>query len=175
MFNFDFKKGAFPPALGPAREYIESLQKGQAAWFEFQTALTEYQPVLMALGVKTWEVTVAKLEAAIVEKSVINPREIYDIWIESGEEAYASVVATEEYQQMQGKLSNTTMACKQYNQDVLQALLREMQLPSKQDMDSAYERIQGLTRSLKELKKEITTLKQQLDSLQLKKSTTHAK
>lgn len=96
------------------------------------------------------------------QEQPLTTRQIYDIWIDCGEQTYAEIVTTEAYQKIYGRFANATMACKNHSQDIRQEMLRSMNLPTKQDLNSAYERIQTLTRELREAKKDIADLKRQV-------------
>lgn len=150
------------PAVGPSRESIEMLQQWQPLLADYHQAWVEYQPILMELCFKAWKQTLAKVGESMKQEPPLTTRQIYDIWIACGEETYAEIVATENYQKIYGKLANASMACKKHNQVMLQDVLRSMNLPTKQDLNSAYERIQTLTRELRDAKKDIADLKRQM-------------
>lgn len=150
------------PAIGPSRESIEMLQECQPLLAEYYEAWMEYQPILMEVWFKAWKRTVDKIEESMKQEQPLTTRQIYDIGIECGEQTYADIVTTENYQKIYGRFANAAMACKNHAQDIRQEMLRSMNLPTKQDLDSAYERIQTLTRELRDAKKDIADLKQQM-------------
>ena len=147
-------------AIGPSRENIEMLQQGQPLLANFMQTLLDYQPILGEIWLEAWKRTLAKVDASMKQKETLTTRQLYDLWIECGEQTYAEVVITEDYQKIYGKFSNTFMACKNHNQTILQEILRSMNLPTKQDLNSAYERIQILARQVREQKKDIADLKE---------------
>ena len=149
------------PAMGPARESVEMLQEGRSLLADYNQACLEYQPILMEVWFKAWRQTLVKVGESMKQEQPLTSRQIYDIWIDSGEQTYAEMVTTENYQKIYGRFANAAMACKNHGQANLQAVLRSIDLPTKEDLNSVYERIQTLTRELREAKKDIADLKQQ--------------
>ena len=159
---FDFIKDSTFPAMGPSRESIEMLQEWKSLLADYHQASLEYQPLLMQIGFEAWKQTLIKVGESMNHPSPLTGRQVYDIWIDCGEKAYAQTVTTENYQKTHGRFANAAMACKKQSQANLQGVLCSLDLPTKKDLNSVYERIQALTRELKNAKKDIACLKQQM-------------
>lgn len=147
-------------AIGPSRENLEMLQQGQPLFADFMQSLLDYQPILGEVWLEAWKRTLTKVDAAMKQEETLTTRQLYDLWIECGEQTYAEVVTKDDYQKIYGKFANALLACKNHNQSILEEIFRNMNLPTKQDLNSAYERIQVLAREVREHKKDIADLKE---------------
>ena len=150
------------PSLGYAREWQAKWQEGLKHWQAFQTAQQEYSEILNKISLRSIEL-LRKKSTELVEENETTPsspktmREIYDLWVECGEEAYAEFVCTEEYAQANANLINTLMACKLYEQQMTDSWLSLLNMPTRKELDTFSLRMQQMRRELKILQAKQST------------------
>lgn len=162
-------------AVGPFRETIEILQQEKPLLNDIGQAFSQYQPLLINMWFEACSRAVAKCMDSVQQGTPLTGRQMYNTWIECGEQTYAEVVNTENYQKIYGNFVNASMAYKKHNQAILQKALSGMNLPTKQELDSAYENIRILTREVRASKQDIIHLKQKIQELSTLASSLQAK
>lgn len=152
------------PTLGHTREWQAKWQEGIKHWQAFQTAQQEYSDLLNKISLRSVELLRDKTrafattdEATPAQTSPKTMREVYDLWVECGEEAYAEFAGTEEYVQANANLINSLMACKLYEQEMTDSLLNMLNMPTRKELDTFSLRMQQMRRELKILQaKQVT-------------------
>jgi hypothetical protein len=121
------------PALGPAREYLEIVQKINDLGSQFQRAYAEFSAHLAGIpqdamrGIKNPGVGAA-----------------YDEWIESAESAYAALAHGATFARLLGELCNTLNALKVQRGKLLEYFARQLDLPTRAEVDSLHQQIRLL-------------------------------
>ncbi len=145
---------AFP--LGPAREQ-------QLAWQAYQQALADYQVrmqvVLYAYGqvfTQSLQAVPAQVDALAAQgKAVTGFRELYELWIECGEQAFAPLARDEQFIAAQAASANALSCLKIAQQALLEQWLKQHDLPTRSELNSVHLR-------MRELLTRVTELEQQL-------------
>lgn len=178
-----YQKFLTMPALGYSRESQEQLQKLQQQWLKYGEALQGYNQVLGKITEKAFEIFGNKTRD-IATGSAPSPeslRAIYNLWVDSGEEAYAEFATTPEFTKAQAGLVNALMAVKQQEQILTDGFLGQFGLPTRRELDTAHQRIHQLqrqVRSLQEaqadsgiqlLREEVAALKREIEGDKAKK------
>lgn len=145
------------PALGLTRERQEALQKLQhlvGEYWQQQAALTQlWNEVLTAAFKRLSETLTAKLQKGDVPKS---GKALYDMWVESGEAAYATMAHSPRYAKAQADLGNTLAKLRTQQREIIESFSRELDLPTRAELNTVHRR-------LKDMKAEIRALRAELD------------
>ncbi|MGH8760645.1 MAG: class III poly(R)-hydroxyalkanoic acid synthase subunit PhaE [Burkholderiales bacterium] len=137
------------PAVGYLREWQEQTQGGVRLTMDYQQALQEYLQAHGRLGVDALERLAAKIiEHAEQGKEINTLREVYDLWVDCGEEAYSAFVFTEEYADIYARLVNALMALKHHHQTAVDEVAGSLNLPTHQGITTVQRRQQELRREI---------------------------
>ena len=133
------------PGVGYTREWQEQSQALARLWMEHQKAYQDYNEVFSRVGVNTMKRFQDKLMSLSGgENPVSTLRELYDLWVDCAEDAYAEMVNTEEYAEANARLVNTLMAWKQEGRSMVDEVLGMMNLPTRRELDSVHKRIKEM-------------------------------
>lgn len=145
------------PAVGYTREWQEQTQKTARLALDYQRALQEYVHAHGRLGADAVGRFVKKvLEQAEQGKEITTLREVYDLWVDCGEEAYNAFVLTDEYAQIYSDLVNSMLALKHQSQAIVDEVAGAFNLPTQRGFTTVQRRQQ-------ELRREIWALRTSLD------------
>ena len=137
------------PAVGYMREWQEQTQGGVRLTMDYQQALQEYVHAHGRLGVDALERLAAKIiERAEQGREINTLREVYDLWVDCGEEAYSALVFTEEYADIYARLVNALMALKHHNQTAVDNVAESLNLPTHQGITTLQRRQQEFRREI---------------------------
>lgn len=166
------------PPLGYTREWQGEMQRWGQLWLEHVEALREYGTLLTRSNMKAAELLGAKLrELADAGRSPESFRAFYDLWVDAGEEAYAEVALSQAFAQAQARLTNTLMAVKRQEQQMVDEVLSALNMPTRRELDTSHRRLHELQRQvwrlqealddagILELREEVMRLRRELQSL----------
>ena len=154
------------PGLGPDREAQAQMQKGVKLLSEYQQVSGEFQEQLSKVGVEALEAMRLRiLEMGKQGKEIKSLREIYDLWVDCNEKAYAELVYTDEYSELHGRLTNALLAVKQHQGKVMDKLLAKLNIPTRQGMNTVLKRVQEMKRGQSKSAAKITALENELRDL----------
>lgn len=134
---------------GYTKKLREQIHGGAQLWDDYRRNLQEYQAGLATVAADA----VQRLQERILVlgssgKSLGSLRDIYDLWIDCNEAAYAEHVLTEEYARRFGRLVNSLMAFKRHCQELIEEALAAMNMPTRQGMNSVRRHQQEMRREL---------------------------
>ena len=145
------------PNVGYTRESQDKVQQSGKLWLDYNRASQEYAAAHGKLMVTTSERLIERIIAISEQGEEINGlRQIYDIWVDCGEEAYLEFTSTEEFADIYGRMANTLMALKQHSRTSVDETLGALGMPTRQGFDT-------LLRRHQELRREVATLKANQD------------
>lgn len=158
----DLERFLSVPGLGYTREVQEQGQELTRLALEYQRALQAYAATFRTLGLDTLE----RLERRLAElakrgEPVTTLRALYDLWVDSSEEAYFALVATEAYAEAYGRMVNKLMALKKHGRTMVDEVVGAMGLPTGHGLNTLHQRQQ-------ELRREVVALRRELESLRPK-------
>jgi class III poly(R)-hydroxyalkanoic acid synthase PhaE subunit len=160
------------PGVGYTREWQEDMQKMARLWMEHQQASQEYAEALSKVGSDTVNRLQSKLMSLTgSENPVSTLRELYDLWVDCAEDAYAELVNSDEYSQINARLVNTLMAYKQQARRMIDDTLGMMNMPTRRELDSVHKRLhdvkkqQNAAPDVSGLQAEVAALRQELAEL----------
>jgi hypothetical protein len=77
--------------------------------------------------------------------------QLYEIWVNCAEEAYAATVHRQDFSRLQAELANTSAALLAEQRRQAEALVRAFGLPTRNEVDALYAQVKDLRRELAEL------------------------
>ena len=156
------------PGLGPDREAQAEMQKAIKQINEYQQLACEFQTQISKAGVEALEAMRSRiLEMAEQGDEINSLHEIYDLWVDCNEKAYAELVYTDEYSELYGRLTNAQLAVKQHQGKVVDKLLAKLNIPTRQGMNTVLQRVQEMKRTQSNSAAKITALEKELQALRL--------
>jgi class III poly(R)-hydroxyalkanoic acid synthase PhaE subunit len=152
--------------VGYTRESQEQFQEGIRLWNEYQKVSQEYNQAWYKVGMEAIEAMRQKILAMAKEgKAVKSLRELYDLWIDCNEEAYASFAHTPEYSRIYGRLTNALMAVKQHGRNIVDEGLGALNVPTHKGINTLQKRQYDMGRQQKDALKKIQDLQQEIAEL----------
>jgi class III poly(R)-hydroxyalkanoic acid synthase PhaE subunit len=140
------------PALGPAREQQESLQRMSAAAARCAQAqarlATQWNEILSAglhdLG--------NRLSPGLqLGQQPGSMKEVYDSWIGSAEKAYASAANNATFIHAQAEFANALSELKLAQREMVEEWARQFNLPTRAELDSLHRQVHELTAAVRRL------------------------
>jgi len=154
------------PGVGPDRETQAQMQEGLKLLNDYQQVSSEYQAEMSKVGIEALEAMRQRiLEMAEQGKEIKSLREIYDLWVDCNEKAYAELVYTDEYSELYGRLTNALLAVKQHQGKVMDKLLAKLNMPTRQGMNTVLKRVQEMKRGQSKSAAKIKALENELHAL----------
>lgn len=143
------------PPIGIAREHtaaLRELAKAQAECQRLEQALRS-----MLVGVQTEALNL--LERRVRERqgtqAVRGFRELYDLWVECGEQVFAQVAHSEAYCQLQAQLGNASMQLRARQQKLIEHALKQFDLPTRSELNSVHRQLREQAQRLRELEQQL--------------------
>jgi class III poly(R)-hydroxyalkanoic acid synthase PhaE subunit len=152
MGNFNPAEWLQWPALGPAREQQESVQKLAALvarCAQAQGKLATLWNDIIAAGLKELGGKLApKLQSGGMPGSM---KELYDNWVESAESAYKSAAHGAAFMQAQAELSNAMSALRVAQREMLEGWGKQFDLPTRAEINSLHQQMKQLNEAVRKL------------------------
>lgn len=141
------------PGVGYTRESQEQMQEAMRLVVDYQRAWQEYANVHARLGINTLERLTERVIQGIEQGEELKSlREIYELWVDCGEEIYLGYVSTEEYAEIYARMVNALMALKRQGRGMADEGLSALGMPTRRGFDTIQRRQQELRRQVVELK-----------------------
>jgi len=157
------------PGVGYTRESQEQAQEGIRLWVDYQKAAQNYNNVLTRVGTEAVEHMRKRiLEMAEAGEEIHTLRQIYDIWVDCNEEAYAKLAHGDEFSELYGEVTNALMGIKRYSRNVVDEMLAALNMPTRKGINTMQKRQQELRRDFKVANRKIETLEEELSALRRK-------
>ena len=137
------------PALGPAREQQEALQKLA------QLGMRCVQAQMQVSG--QWNDIIGKSLRELAErlaprlKSGATPgsmKELYDLWVDSAESVYGQAARAGNFVQAQAELTNATSQLRSAQRELLEEWARQFDLPTRSELNSIHQQLRELKAAL---------------------------
>ncbi len=171
----DWHRPQHMPAFGLQREQQEKQQALMAAMLDSAEQQRRYQALVLRANAQGLERLQDKLaEHSEPGRQIESLKALYDLWIDSAEEAYAEIALSDEFREVYGAMVNAQMLERQLMQQQLEELCGQLGLPTRSEVDSLGKRLQEVRREqraasrgdaneeLAALRAELATLKRQL-------------
>jgi len=140
------------PGVGYTRESQEQMQNFARLVLDYQKALQDYADTHGKLGVDTIDRLYKKI-VALTEKGekITALRQVYDLWVDSSEEAYGEFVMSPTFQEIYGRMVNALMRVKHHAGTLVDETLGALNMPTRREMNTVLKRQQELRRELRAL------------------------
>jgi class III poly(R)-hydroxyalkanoic acid synthase PhaE subunit len=147
------------PPLGYTREWQEQVQEWGALWLEHAQAMQDYQTAIGSVGGRALDKLGSRLlKRAQDGKPVESLREGYDLWVDCAEDAYAEVAGSAGFIAAQARLTNTLMAVKRHEQQLVAELQSGFNMPTRHELNTSHRRVHELRRELKRVEEQVQEL-----------------
>jgi hypothetical protein len=146
-FSFDVEHMA---AFGYTRERQLQQQALAAAMREYLESAGKYQALIQranAEGFERLKVKLADLTAST--QQIDSLKALYDLWVDGAEEAYAQIALSDEFRQVYGAMVNAQSRVRQLQQEQLEAVCRELGMPTRSEVTALGKRLQEMRRELR--------------------------
>lgn len=144
--------GGEMPALGLTRERQESMRRLQnllSGFAQQQSRLAALWNEIIGDALKLYGERVgARLTSGNPPSSA---KELYDLWIESGETAYAKAAHGPAYAKAQADLGNTLARLRIEQREIVESWSRQLDLPTRAEINTVHRRIKELRSELRRL------------------------
>lgn len=150
------------PSVGVAREHQAKILRAFDAFAELRKVMVKFNQMTMSALTKSVETVMATLmEKGKKGEKIESVRDLNRLWLDSADNVFTQMYASEEYVAAQRELSSASMTYKIRQQDVVEMVLKNLNLPTRSELDDSY-------KVLYELRKEVKTLKKALQEQQAK-------
>ena len=138
------------PAFGQYREHQERWQALQLAQQEYQQQTEVFNALMMKCAQRAFEVFEDKLIAHEEPgRQIASARALFDLWIDSAEQAYAGIALSAEFREVYGALTNAQMRLRAAIQLEVEHMTGLFGMPTRTEIDSAHRKIADLERALR--------------------------
>jgi class III poly(R)-hydroxyalkanoic acid synthase PhaE subunit len=138
------------PAFGQYREHQERWQALQLAQHDYQQQTEAFNALMMKCAQRAFEMFEDKLTAHEEPgRQITSARALFDLWIDSAEQAYAGIALSAEFREVYGALTNAQMRLRAAIQLEVEHLTGLFGMPTRTEIDSAHRKIADLERALR--------------------------
>lgn len=159
------------PAMGYNRETQEGMQQWALLAGENVQAMQAYAALLNETNAEAVDLMSRKLAEQIpAGEAPSTLRGLYDLWVDSGEQAYNRLTSEARFAKAQGQLMNSAMRLKKHENDMTQDMLGMLNIPNRREMDTALCRLHDVRAEVRDLEDrldaaEVESLHKQLSEL----------
>jgi len=139
------------PAVGPSADYVARLQETLRLWRDYEERCRQYHHVFRRLA----RGALLCLEQKILQlgrenRKITSLRELYNLWVDCNEQVFSEHSTSEEYALLYGELVASYMTFRRHSQELLDATLQQLNLPTRESMTSVCKSQRELHRQLQE-------------------------
>jgi class III poly(R)-hydroxyalkanoic acid synthase PhaE subunit len=138
------------PLLGLFANQFEPWTRLHAADTEFRKVEQRFRETVIDVHLQALDELERKLKAR--GGTVPTERELYDLWIESGESVFTKVAHTAEFAKLQGDMSNAAVHRLREHQQVIEQIAKAFDLPTRTEINSVHRQLRTLRDELDRLK-----------------------
>jgi class III poly(R)-hydroxyalkanoic acid synthase PhaE subunit len=137
------------PAMGLMREHADVWRELAAA----QSECERLQEQLRAVFSRVQSEALTLLETRVQQRAsagrpVETPRELYDSWVECGEQVYAQVAHGEPFCRLQAELGNAAMRLRAHQQRIVEQWSKHLDLPTRSEVNTLHRTVSALRQEL---------------------------
>jgi polyhydroxyalkanoate synthase subunit PhaE len=138
------------PAFGLNREQQMQQQAMNTAVLASMQASARYQALIQRASQQGMQRLQDKLaEHAEPGRQIDSLKALYDLWVDSAEEAYAEIAMSDEFREAYGEMVNTQMRVRQMQQQQTEQMCQQLGVPTRTEVSSLGERLQALRREFR--------------------------
>ena len=155
------------PAIGYARESQEQHQQLARLLMDYEKAMGEYQAGFAHLGTRSLDAFKARMQDATENGKTINSvREVFNLWVDACEDAYAEYALSDEYAQRYGRMVNALMAVKRQSALLVDEWLEAMNIPTASEIATLQRRLHDTRSAFQKLRCQVETMQGELHANQ---------
>jgi len=161
MGQNDFQTGPFVgfaeiPSIGVTREHQAKILRAFDAFIDLRKVMLEFNKMTTGALSKAVEAVMEALaEKSKQGEKIRSVRDLNRLWLESADKVFTEMYASEEYLKAQRELSAAGMSFKLMQQEVVEMVLKGLNLPTRSELDDAYKTLYELRKEVKALKKAV--------------------
>lgn len=140
------------PPLGPLREHTETWREVIAAQADCQRLEQELRVVLLGVQNDALNLVQERLREHKPRESIKQFRDLYNLWVECGEQVYAKVAHSEAYCKLQAELGNANVRLRARQQQVMEHWLKQFDLPTRSELNTVHRQLRDQKAQLREHK-----------------------
>ncbi len=164
------------PGIGYTREKQEHLNKLYNLWVDYEGATRTYNVEMSKVGMQALQKFNEYLQSPPDDHAPLQSlKDIYAKWVDISEEVYARYAVSDEYTAMYGKVVNALMAYKKQLHILIDDAIEQMNLPTRQEIDSLHQHVQELRREHAKLRGKVIKTAPKTAAAQPAKATAPAK
>lgn len=163
IYEKEFRKYFHIPQLGLTRFYQEKIGDAMDKYNIYQNSLAEFMYMFYIPVEKSSLVMQEKLQD-LMEKGEIptNYRDFYSMWVKILEGHYMTLLQSPEYTRVLDNTISTLAQYKQAKDEVIADLLRQVPVPTNQEMDELYKDFYLMKKKIKAMSGKIEDLEEAL-------------
>ncbi|ATD68017.1 hypothetical protein CNR27_11740 [Luteimonas chenhongjianii] len=146
------------PTFGLMREHQERWQKSARAFSDYRQSQQAFESLLMQASSEAFGIFERKLGDRDPATPIETPRELFDLWIDAAEEAYAEVALSPAFRKAYADMVAGQMRLRQAVQREIEQVCRALDLPTRTELDGAHRKIADLERALRRLRDRLDAL-----------------
>lgn len=137
------------PPIGPAREQAAAWRELLAIQAECQRLEQELQTVLLDVQRDTLDLLEQRVrERGAAQQPIASYRELYDLWVDCGEQVYAKLAYSDAYAKLQAQFGNASIQLKARQQQAIEQALKQFDLPTRSELNSVHLQLRQLKQRL---------------------------
>jgi hypothetical protein len=155
-----------PSQIGLSHQIQSQLRQGVELLIEYEQALRDYNRLYSGINQQATSRFLEQIEHC--DPPVNTLGSLHDLWVDTYEHAYSKTIATTEYRQAHGRISNAVMGLRQALQQFRNAQLRQFGIPSENQMTLIYQRLNEQRRQIRQLRRDmgdIQALREEVEHL----------
>lgn len=147
------------PSLGPTRERQQAAERLGRAALRYQQALGAFTALLGGVSSAAIDRLAGRLAGRGEGQAPDSLRAVYDLWVESGEQAYAAAAHSPEFARAQAELNEALLDLRREQQRQAGDWARALDLPTRAEVNTLIKRVNILRRRVRELEEELEQLR----------------
>jgi hypothetical protein len=147
------------PGIGYTREKQEELGRLYRHWADFEAQAGKYNAAMAQVGLEAVRQFQHYLSNPPAEAAPLHSlKDVYGKWVDVCEDVYAKYALSDDYTRVYGEVVNALMGYKKQLNGMIDGLAAQMNLPTRQEVDSLHKRVHELRRDNIRLKKDMAEI-----------------
>ncbi|MHC4662370.1 MAG: poly(R)-hydroxyalkanoic acid synthase subunit PhaE [Planctomycetota bacterium] len=147
------------PAIGPSRQFIETLKKDADSFFNYMTASAEFYTTLYKPGMEAIEATGKEASELYRDMSPDSYRKFYNFLLKNLEMKFFELFKSKGFGEVLKSTLNASLEFRTRHFEMIETMLKETPLVTHTEIDEVHEEVYKLKKRVKELEKIIKELK----------------
>lgn len=164
-----------PAQLSLHHSLQHRLKAGIDLLIEYEQALRDYSAHYAEINSGATARFLERIEHSDPPIDSLSP--LHDLWVDTYESSYAQQIATTEYRDAHGRISNSVMNLRLLLQNLRNTQLQQFGIPNADQLDLIYQRINTQRREIKQLQREVealSSLRLEMEQLKSQRAARHA-